>query len=121
MSRVREIPYDFSSTQWATASQTRALTAMQALMECAPGDEPDASVEELAPLREIIADAMQETLTEREAWIFDALFSRRMSLRKLAAELALSKTHIARIRDEACHKLAAALIVHPEIQRRIRD
>ena len=120
MSRVREIAYDFTATQWANASQHRADRPWQALMECAPGNEPDQSIEELAPLREIIVDVLQDTLNEREQWIFDALFTRRMSLRQLGRELALSKTHIARLRDEIRDKLATALLEYPEINRRIR-
>lgn len=86
-------------------------TPMEALMQARPGEEPETSaierVDAFAPLH----DAMESALTERERWIVEALFWRRLPLRSLGRELAMSKTQVARIRDNAIRKLAAALTV----------
>jgi RNA polymerase sigma factor (sigma-70 family) len=96
-------------------SETRPDTALAALMECAPGQEPLASLEELSPLRDILADAI-DALSERDRWIVDSLVTARLSLRQLADQLSLSKTHVARIRDEAMAKLRLALQDNPTIR-----
>ena len=97
-------------------SETRAATDMQALMEAKPLDEPVVSLEALAPLKEMLADAVDQ-LAPRDRWIFEALYDRRISLRALAYELSMSKTHMARERDEILERLRGALSANPEIGR----
>lgn len=96
-------------------SETRPDTAIEALMQCAPGVDPLPSRDELLPLRDILQDAI-ERLTAREQWIFDALTTRKLSLRQCAAELALSKTHVQRERDIIHMKLRTILIESQEIR-----
>lgn len=90
-------------------SSGRAENPYQALMECAPGDEPELSKQELEPLRAILNDAI-DRLSPRDQWIFTALVYRRMSVRALGRELALSKTHIARERDRIMSELRVQLL-----------
>lgn len=100
-------------------SETRPENIYQALMQCAPGEEPDTPRDELLPLRDILQDAIDK-LTDREQWIFDALFTRRLSLRQLGAELNLSFGHVRRLRDEITEKLQSILIENEEIRSYLR-
>lgn len=84
--------------------------AFEALMEAAPGDDPveswDEKQERLEPLRDALEGGI---LTAREVWVIEALFWRRLGLRSVAAELSLSKTQVARIRDAALDQLRSKL------------
>lgn len=118
MARKREIATTFDNqahSRMIANSETRAETAIEALMQCPPGIDPDPSRDELLPLRDILQDAI-ERLTPREQWIFDALTTRRLSLRQCARELALSKTHVQREREAIFLKLRTMLIEHAEVR-----
>lgn len=84
------------------------MTPTQALMEAAPHDEPEESLIETLAEREAIADAI-DLLGPRHKWVVEAIFWRGMTLRQLAGELSLSKTHVARLRDEALEELNGLL------------
>lgn len=60
-------------------------------------------------MRDLIQDAIENVLTEREAWIFDACVVERKSIRALSVELSLAKSHIDRIKHRAVAKLRDAL------------
>lgn len=79
-----------------------------ALMRCAPGEEPRESSAERIDADTAIADGV-EALDERERYVIDSLYWRQTTLRELARELSLSKTHVARIRDAALAKLRVEL------------
>jgi DNA-directed RNA polymerase specialized sigma subunit len=79
-------------------------------------DTVETSTLELLVLRELIADAMDDNLSDLEMWVFNALFVERKSLRRLSKELSIPKTTVARIRDRATKKLREALQSHPAIQ-----
>lgn len=84
--------------------------AFEALMVAAPGDEPEESWDEKQERLEPLRDALESgVLDDRQVWVIEALFWRRLGLRTVAQELALSKTHVARIRDEALAVLADKL------------
>ena len=108
-------------------------TPFQALMEAAAFDEPETSVAEYLELREVLADAI-EALSERDQWIFNAVFvepgervtnpegfspsdTGHKSLRQVARELGLSKTQIARERDRIIKELQHELMDHPVIRQ----
>lgn len=93
---------------------------LAALMEAAPGHEPEPTADELLPLREAIQDALED-LDERERFVFDALYVERLSLRHLGRVLSLSKTQVARVRDEATAKLRERLQGHPLVQAHLTD
>lgn len=82
--------------------------AIDALMRCAPGEEPSTSSLERIDTAEAVADGV-DALEDRERYVIDALFWRQVTLRELARELSLSKTHVARIRDAALAKLRVEL------------
>jgi len=100
-------------------SDMRPDNPFEALMLCAPGQDPDVSRDELLPLRDILQDAI-DGLTPREQWIFDALHTRKLSLRQLGRELNLSFGHVRRLRDEINEKLRVVLIEHEEVRRHLR-
>lgn len=116
MSR-REIPWDYTRNEarGTTVAHNRPYTHIEALMQCAPGQEPDLSQSELLYLRDILQDAIEQ-LTDDERLVFDACTSSRRSLRNIAAELGWSKSGIAVIRDRAITKLQTALIDNPTIK-----
>lgn len=92
----------------------RAESPYEALMSCAPGDEPEQSQVELLPLKEAIADAF-EVLTEEEAWVFNSAVIEGNSYRTIARQLNASKSSIFRTKKRAARKLAWALRDHPEV------
>lgn len=89
----------------------RPQTPLEALMRCAPGREPDPSVQELIHLRDIIQDAIDK-LSPRERWVFDEITTGGASLRSLG----LPKTTVARVRDKAIEKLQEMLLQSEEIR-----
>ena len=89
-------------------------------MECPPGVEPAPSLAELYPLREIIEDAVEQVLTDRERWVFNAVVVERLSFRQLGTQLGLSKSHVHRLYQQACSKLAASLESDDTIQQYLR-
>lgn len=109
MPRVRVLPYRPEKFETASVHR-RAVTPLQALMEAAPFEEPGESVMERWGYLDVVNEAMEEALDEREFWVIQALFWRRLTLRQLGRELSLSKTQVARIRDQAIEKLAVALV-----------
>lgn len=96
-------------------SETRPRDEYEALMVCAPGVEPETPVSTLLPLRDILADAI-DMLTPRERWVFDAVTTRKQSLRQIADDLAMSKTQVGRIRDDTFEKLRFLLEDKPAIK-----
>jgi len=97
-------------------SEMRPDTALEALMRAAPHEPIDASGEELLPLREIICDAIDE-LSEEEQYLFNMLYSERLSVREIGYRLALSKSNVTRQRDKLNVKMQHLLQRHPTIRR----
>ena len=125
---ARELPRDFNPDTWDDnhlgdiddtyvmigGDSRRPSTDMQALMEARPNCEPEVSRMQRLELRDVICDALDD-LDEQEQWIFDALFVRRLSLRELAAEIAMPKTTVARWRDRLLQRLRDKLETDPRI------
>jgi hypothetical protein len=93
----------------------RAFTPYEALMSAAPGQEIEPSQLEMLALRDILQDALEETLTPIELWIFNSYVVERQSLRVLGRQINRPKTTVARMRDNAVKKLRVALQDHPLI------
>ena len=82
-------------------------------METPPlGEEPLASLETTAKVKELLADAIEE-LGPLERWIAERLLIERMSLRKAGAVLGIPKTSLARRRDKIRRTLMVRLIEEP--------
>lgn len=85
-------------------------------MQCAPHETPEWSRGELLPLRDVIQDAMDSVLTERERWIFDAITIERLSFRDVEALMSLSKSQVHRVYRGTCRKLEEALRENPHVK-----
>lgn len=70
---------------------------------------------ELIHLRDLLNDAIEDTLSPLELWIFNAVFIERQSLRALGRQINRPKTTVARMRDNAVKKLREALQDNPAI------
>ena len=90
-------------------------TALEALISCAPFEDPQTSQQERLPLREVLADAI-DALPPRERFVFESRITERVSLRELARSLSISKSQVHRIKDNAIALLREALRDHPAIE-----
>ncbi len=97
----------------------RFFSATEALMSCAPFDEPEESIMEQLELRDALADAL-DSLDEDERWIFDMLVVVRLSLRFVGRVVGIPKTTLARRRDKVIAKLQQQLLESPVVQNRLR-
>jgi DNA-directed RNA polymerase specialized sigma subunit len=87
-------------------------------MMAAPGQTPVQSVEELQPLREAVAECIEQ-LDEQDRFIVDALNSEMVSLGELGKRLGVSKTHAWRLRNDAYKKLQTVMMDNPVIRERL--
>ncbi len=96
----------------------RAFSPLEALIACAPSQEPEESVLEQLALREALADAL-DSLEEDDRWIFDMLIVVRLSLRFVGLVIGMPKTTVARQRDRIIADLRQRLLDHPVIKERL--
>ncbi len=96
----------------------RAFSPLEALIACAPAQEPEESVLEQLALREALADAL-DSLEEDDRWIFDMLVVVRLSLRFVGLVIGMPKTTVARRRDRIIADLRQRLLDHPVIKERL--
>lgn len=106
MSR-REYPCDPHTMH---ARNLYAWTQMEALQRAAPFEEPVVARKDLLWIREVIDETAKRVLTPRELWIFDSICVERLSIRKLAHRLGLSRTHTHRLYRLAIDKVRQALL-----------
>ena len=114
MPRKRELAYN-PLVELPRTVQPRAATAIQALMEAPPYAPIENSIEELLPLRTVLADAL-DALPERDRWIINSILIERKSIRSTAADLSLAKSHVDRLYKTALNTLRNQLATHPQIQ-----
>lgn len=107
MSR-REYPADPHTMR---ARNLYAWTEMEALQRAAPHEEPVIARKDIQWIREQIEETAQETLNDRELWIFNSIVIERLSMRAVGRQLGLSKTHVWRIYHRAIQRLRRALLV----------
>lgn len=136
MPRRKEIPlspvgaFDYESDtgignspleyQASRTIQRAPETVTEALMQAPPSETPLLAREELLPLRDVIADAMDQVLTPRERWVFERSVIERQPLRGIAADLGLCKSVIDRTKQRAARKLSDALVSEPRIEKYLR-
>lgn len=101
-----------------TTFTRRPETPIEALLEATPGETPETSLQEIAELRDVVIDAIEQ-LPDRLRFVVDAINSERLSLHQLARRMGISKTHAHRLREQAFAELRAALSTHPIIRRRM--
>lgn len=93
-------------------------TAIEALMEAAPGEPIEESLEELHELREAVIDAV-ERLDPKLRFVIDAVNSERLSLAHLAHRMGISKTHAHRLQEQAFRELRKQLSTNTTVRRRL--
>ena len=98
----------------------RAFSPLEALITCAPAQEPEESVLEQLALRDILADAL-DSLEEDDRWIFDMLIVVRLSLRFVGRVVGIPKTTLARRRDRIVNNIRQQLLINPVVRERFYD
>ena len=120
--RRKESLYDpllqTTGSQRPASAFGRAFSPLEALIACAPSQEPEESVLEQLALREALADAL-DSLEEDDRWIFDMLIVVRLSLRFVGLVIGMPKTTVARRRDRIIADLRQRLLDHPVIKERL--
>ncbi len=120
--RRKESLYDpllqTTGSQRHTSAFGRAFSPLEALIACAPSQEPEESVLEQLALREALADTL-DSLEEDDRWIFDMLIVVRLSLRFVGLVIGMPKTTVARRRDRIIADLQRRLLDHPVIKERL--
>lgn len=115
-------PLDAQTWPEATVRETsftrRPETAIQALLEAAPGETPEVSLEEITPIREAVAAAV-ERLEPRLRYVIEAIHIERLSYQQLADRMAISKTHAFRLARDAEQQLRHILSANQMIRERL--
>lgn len=83
------------------------INEYDALMRCAPGDEPGDEI--TTDLKVALARAFEDALTEEDQWLLNMIYVERRSLRQIETLTGIPHTTITRLRDTALAKLKAAL------------
>ena len=91
---------------------------LAALMQAAPGEDPELSLEELQPLREAVADCLDK-LEPQDRWVIDALNSERISLQELGDRLGVTKTQAWRLRNKAHENLKEIMLTNNTIRKKL--
>lgn len=113
MPRKRELAYD-PLIEPPRVIRRRPRTDMQALMEAAPHEPIENSIEALLPMRARLNEAFDE-LGERDRWIINSILIERKSIRATAADLSLAKSHVDRLYKAALNRLRTMLEDDPII------
>lgn len=134
-----EVPWDYSRGPSITEMAARGAqlpahmrphTEIQALMEAAPGDQPEVSLQELAALGDVLADAVA-TLSHPLRYVFEGTMIERRPVRSFTfgevfgpghrkADSKISHRHVIRLRDRALSQLRSSLSNNPTITRHLR-
>ena len=114
MPRKREIPWDTLTVPAPRKVRVHAATEIEAIMQAAPHEPIEPSIEELLPIREKLNEAF-ERLGERDRWIVNSILVERKSIRATASDLSLAKSHVDRLYKAALNKLRIILEDDPLI------
>ena len=120
--RRREPLYDplLSAGRYQRSAFGRAVSPLEALVVCEPGNEPEESVLEQLSLRDAVADALDE-LDEDDRWLFDMLLVVHLSLRFVGLVIGMPKTTVARQRDRIIADLRQRLLANPVVRERFAE
>jgi DNA-directed RNA polymerase specialized sigma24 family protein len=120
--RRREPLYDplLSAGRYQRSAFGRAVSPLEALVVCEPGNEPEESVLEQLSLRDAVADALDE-LDEDDRWLFDMLLVVHLSLRFVGLVIGMPKTTVARQRDRIIAGLRQRLLDNPVVRERFAE
>jgi len=120
--RRKEPLYDplLSAGRYQRSAFGRAVSPLEALVVCEPGNEPEESVLEQLSLRDAVADALDE-LDEDDRWLFDMLLVVHLSLRFVGLVIGMPKTTVARQRDRIIADLQQRLLTNPVVRERFAE
>ena len=96
----------------------RPETPIEALMQAGIGEDAVESVQELQPLREAVAQCIEQ-LSDQDRFIIDAINSEMISFEELGQRLGVSKPHAWRLTNAAMDRLKLLLIENPIVRERI--
>jgi DNA-directed RNA polymerase specialized sigma24 family protein len=105
-----EVPVVF--TDWSTLHELqRPWSPLQALMEARPQVAPLDSVVGLQPLREAVADCLDQ-LSAEDRFLLEATHVERVTVRELAARMGLHKSYTYRLVKRAETRLRDQCLEH---------
>ena len=122
MPRTREFPTapnQLKATGPTTRSQ-RPDTEWVAMMEATPLADIPFSIEQLQPLKELLAAAV-DRLPDEERQVVELIVLGQMSIRQAARTLRKSKSHVWRVRNRALTRLRTELIEHELVREYLHD
>lgn len=99
-------------------SSYKPINEYEALMNLAPHQEPEEDREGLMELRDRVS-MLLETLDPKLQWIINSIINEGKSLQDIADELAYTKTHIWRLRNQALDELKGIMMTDTVIRKRI--
>lgn len=101
-----------------TSRHVRPATILHALMESAPGDPYDETMEEATPIIEAVAYA-QSVLNAEDVFVLNAIDAEGVTFDTLADRLGVSRSQGWRIHARALRRLRALLLNNPTIRERL--
>ena len=107
----------FATEVFEKLSLRRPQSEMQALMETVPGEEPEASTDEMLLLREAVASAVASLPSKYRKAIIHTTYEG-LSLKEAGEVMGFSDVHVMRIRNAAYDKLRDTLTMNVELRRR---
>lgn len=110
--RLELLPNDWTSRTMRPAS------VLAALMQAAPDEPLQASVEEMQPLADAVAYAT-ECINDEDTYIINCIASEQITYDELAARLGVSRSHSWRLYQRALHRLRTLLLNHPPVRERL--
>lgn len=114
----QEIPVDFDAAPWAWGFNTSFETAIGALMESMPHHDAERSLEEINPLRDAVAAAM-DSCTAEHRFVLEAHLCEGIAFRPLGERMGLKKSRTHRIYREALDEVRGHLLNQPAVRERL--
>lgn len=110
-----ELRYRTHALRETTMAPNPPINEYDALMRCAPGDQPERTLEDLRDLREAISDAVEQ-LEPRLKFVFEAINYEGASYGELAARMSISKTYAFKLARQAEAEVRALLHHNPIVK-----
>lgn len=113
--QFEELRYRTHALRETTMVPNPPINEYDALMRCAPGDQPERTLDDLRDLRETISDAV-DRLEPRLKYVFEAIRYEGASYGELAERMSISKTYAFKLARIAEAELRAHLSNNPLIK-----
>ncbi len=117
----QEVPVHFPSTKWmAVRTQTPPMNEYQALMDAAPGEDPEEVLGDRLERAEAVSEVI-DRLDPQSKWIIEAVAFERLSFSELGVRLGRSKTQAYRLYKRALEELEHLIRQEDQIMERINN